>query len=117
MRVLTMAILIFALTSAYGQHGDYIDIISNGDEENPKGIRVYSDDKGFDLKILGNYAPAKEVYDVLTKAKRVKITPAGMQLRIEPDGATLEETYTQVKDLILQRYGFRPRPLATKFEL
>ena len=114
MRVLLLTILILvafvtiAKTQIQWNEWEYHEIIGNGETDNPKAIRVYLDETGFDLRVLGNYAPTKDVQNVLQGAKTFTTVLKGASLRITPRlGITIEQAYNETKDLILERYGFK----------
>ena len=114
MRVL-LTILILAATVAIAKsqtiqwnEWEYHEIIGNGDTDTPKAIRVYLDETGFDLRVLGNYAPTKDVLTLLQGAKTFTVATKGASLRITPrPGITIEQAYNEMKDRILERYGYK----------
>jgi hypothetical protein len=108
---------LFALASAQAQvktnycATEYHDIISSGDYDNPtKAIRVYADDAGFTMQLIGNLGiTTEQILTCLSKeafAFTIEVQSTN-ELRIEPTDLGMIETYEKLKDLILADFGVK----------
>ena len=117
MRYLVTILLLFALMSLHAQvktnycATEYHDILSTGEGDNPtKAIRVYADDAGFTMQLIGSLGITTEnILTCLSKepfAFTIEVQSAN-ELRIEPTDLGLLETYEKLKDLILNDFGVK----------
>lgn len=117
MRYLTTILFLCALTSLPAQvkaiycATEYHDIISTGELENPsKAIRVFADDTGFTVQLIGNLGiTTEQILTCLNKASfafTIEIQGAN-ELRIEPTDMGMIATYEKMKDLILADFGYK----------
>jgi hypothetical protein len=90
---------------------EYHDIVSSGDYDNPtKAIRVYADDAGFTMQLIGSLGiTTEQILTCLSKepfAFTIEVQSAN-ELRIEPTDLGMVETYEKLKDLILSDFGVK----------